>query len=164
MPLRSLSPAELFAGVIRDQAWTGATVIAPDEGARERCEAVRQAAGIGHPVAHFTKTRTEAGIVHRALHGSVGRQALIVDDILDTGATLVSASEMLRQHGVAQIAVFATHGLFTGTGWRRLRALGVRRIHCTDTVPPPETVSADDVALLSVAPLLAGALGRDDGP
>ncbi len=161
MPLRSFSPAQLFAGVIRDRAFTDATVIAPDEGARERGEAVRQAAAIARPLAYFSKTRTETGIVHRALRGSVSRKSIIVDDILDTGATLVSACEVLRQHDVQEILIFATHGIFTGTGWRRLLSLGVRRIYCTDTVPLPETVGTDDVAILSIAPLLADALGHE---
>jgi ribose-phosphate pyrophosphokinase len=162
MPLRSLSPAQLFAGVIRDQAFTDATVIAPDEGARERCEAVRRAAAIAHPLAYLSKTRTETGIVHRALHGSVGRRAIIVDDILDTGATLVSACEVLRRHDVEEILIFATHGIFTGTGWQRLLSLGVRCIYCTDTVPLPETVGTDGVVVLSIARLLADALGHDE--
>jgi ribose-phosphate pyrophosphokinase len=82
---------------------------------------------------------------------------VLVDDILDTGGTLVSACEELLRAGVREIHVMVTHGLFTGSGWHRLRSLGVTRICCTDTTPPP--LAAGPVTVLSVAPLLAAHLG-----
>ncbi len=101
VPLRSLSPAEIFAGEITRLSLAGATVVAPDEGALDRCEAVRQATGIDRPVAYFEKTRTAAGITHSGLHGTVGRHVVIVDDILDTGGTLISSCEALRREYLA---------------------------------------------------------------
>lgn len=136
IPVRSLSPAELFA--------------------RERCEAVRQAASIGRPVAHFAKERTREGIKHSVLHGAVSRRAILVDDILDTGGTLVAACEALRRAGAEEMVVMVTHGLFTGRAWERLWSLGVCRIYCTDTIPLPADLGAAPVVVLSVAPLLAG--------
>jgi ribose-phosphate pyrophosphokinase len=152
VPVRSLSPATLFAGALRD-APPGTTVVAPDDGAIARAEAVRRAAGIARPLAHFSKTRTADGIRHIALHGDVGAHAVVVDDILDTAATLVSACERLRDAGATELVVCVTHGLFTGSAWRRLPALGVRRLYCTDSVPPP--VPLPGVTILSVAALLA---------
>lgn len=79
---------------------------------------------------------------------------VLVDDILDTGATLVSACETLAGAGAEAIVLMVTHGLFTGTRWRCLRGLGVTAMYCTDTVAvPPE--AAADVIVLTVAPLLA---------
>ncbi len=156
LPVRSLSPARLFAD------WVPAddpTVVAPDEGAIERAEALRREAGIRRPIAHFVKRRTAEGVAHTALVGEVSRRAVVVDDILDTGGTLVSACERLQQAGVEDIVVMATHGLFTGSRWRRLWALGVRRIYCTDTVPPPQEVTGQALTVLSSAPLLAAHLG-----
>jgi ribose-phosphate pyrophosphokinase len=153
MPVRSLSPAAVLAPEIRRRGAEDLCVVAPDEGAIERCEAVRMAAGVARPVAYFSKTRTEGGIVHRALHGTVAPRAVLVDDILDTGGTLVSACERLVAAGVRDIEIMVTHGLFTGDGWRRLHSLGVSRICCTDTTPPP--AGAGPVTVLSVARLLA---------
>lgn len=161
VPLHSLSPASMLAGEIRRLGWNEATIVAPDEGAQERCEAVRRALGQARPIAYFQKQRTPEGVRHLALHGTVGERAVIVDDILDTGGTLVSCSEALRDAGVREILILVTHGLFTGAGWQRLRSLGVTEIACTDTVPICSASISIPLSVLSVAPLLGEYLQRD---
>ena len=158
IPVCSLSPAPVFAAELTRLGFRDSTIVAPDEGALGRAEAVRRTAGIERPLAHFTKRRTTAGIVHSMLHGEVGRQAVVVDDILDTGGTLLSACEALRQAGAEQIVIMATHGLFTGTRWQSLPSLGVTRIYCTDTIPLPERAAAAGVAVLPVAEIMAAHL------
>lgn len=163
IPVRSLSPAGLFADALASLAPEDPTLVAPDEGALERCEMVRRLAGIERPVAYFTKKRTDTGVLHSTLHGVVGPSAVIVDDILDTGGTLVSACEALGRTGVETIVVMVTHGLFTGTSWQRLGMLAVKRIYCTDTVPPPPSSAAPPIEVLSVARLLASHLNESEG-
>ena len=154
IPVYSLSPAGIFADEIARLSLTGATLVAPDEGALDRCEAVRREANMKRPLAYFKKTRTAEAVRHSVLHGEVGPQAVIVDDILDTGGTLISACETLRRAGVQEIIVMVTHGLFTGSLWERLWSLGVGRIYCTDTAPLPPRLASTRIAVLSVAPLL----------
>lgn len=158
IPLCSLSPAPVFATELGRLGFRDATIVAPDEGALARAEAVRRTAGIERPLAHFSKRRTSAGIVHSVLHGEVGRQAVVVDDILDTGGTLLSACEALQRAGAEQIVIMATHGVFTGTRWQSLPSLGVSRIYCTDTVPLPERAAAAGVLVLPAAHIIAAHL------
>jgi ribose-phosphate pyrophosphokinase len=161
IPVVSVSPAPLFASTIAGLALDDPAIVAPDAGALERCEAVRREAGISRPLAHLTKTRTPEGVRHSILHGTVGPQAIVVDDILDTGGTLVSACEALQGAGAREIIVMTTHGLFTGGAWARLWSLGVRRIYVTDSTPLPESLTGSArIVVLSVATLLAGALKR----
>jgi ribose-phosphate pyrophosphokinase len=155
VPVRSLSPARIFASEIAALARTDPTVVAPDAGALERAEALRRAAGFERPLAHLTKRRTVDGVAHSMLHGSVSGAAIVVDDILDTGGTLVSACEALRDAGVREVTVVVTHGLFTGTAWERLWSLGVARIFCTDSMPLPARAASGRVVVRSLAPLLA---------
>ena len=164
VPVTSLSPARLFAEELRRGSIEGLAVVAPDEGARERCEAVAAAAGIAAPVAHLRKERTPAGVVHRALVGEVGRRAVLVDDILDTGGTLLSACAELRRAGVREISIMVTHGTLSGERWRELPQAGARRIQGTDTVPDVRERSGGAVEVLSVAPLLMEALSAVGGP
>lgn len=155
VPVISLSPAETFARAFARLGLRGATIVAPDEGAIARCEAVKMAAGsLQSTIPFFRKQRTAAGILHTGLIGSVGRQVVIVDDILDTGLTLLSACDKLRDGGVKEIVVMVTHGLFTGERWKELWGLGVRRILCTDSVPIPAGVEDTRIERLSVVPLL----------
>lgn len=156
MSIRSLSPAMVFAEVLQRYGLTEATIVAPDEGAIGRCEAVQKAANMASgKIPYFAKQRTAAGIAHAGPIGEVGRQAVIVDDILDTGGTLLSACKKLVEAGVEEITIMVTHGLFTGERWKQLRRLGVKRIFCTDSVPLPTGASGSDIVRLSIAPLLA---------
>jgi ribose-phosphate pyrophosphokinase len=156
----SLSPAALFGRAILECGLSDPAVVAPDAGALDRCESVRRAAGIQRPLAHLTKTRTPDGVRHSILNGAVGSQAIVVDDILDTGGTLLSACETLQTAGAREIVIMTTHGLFTGSAWQRLWSLGVARIYTTDSTPLPESVSSSErIVVLPVAPLLAEALG-----
>ena len=158
VPVTSLSPARLFAAGLRDPG--GLSVVAPDEGAVDRASAVARAVGISSPVAYLRKRRTAEGVAHRALVGEVGPRAVLVDDILDTGATLLSACELLRGAGVVEISIMATHGTFSGRRWRALPAAGVGRIVVTDTVPDAGARSGGLADVIGVAPLLAEVLAR----
>ena len=60
------------------------------------------------------------------MEGDVALRAVVIDDILDTGATLVSCCRELVRAGAKEIVVMVTHGLFTGTLWRQLWSVGVR--------------------------------------
>ena len=125
MPVTSHSPASLFAAELRRGGPGDLTVVAPDEGALERCAAVAAAAGVKAPVAYLRKRRTAEGVVHHALVGEVGSRAVLVDDILDTGGTLLSACAELRRAGAREISVMVTHGTLSGERWRELPAAGV---------------------------------------
>lgn len=158
MPVTSLSPAGIFAREIRERGLLDATLVAPDEGAIRRCRAVAREAHMEREVAWMTKTRTPRGIVHGRLHGRVGRRAVIVDDMLDTGGTLLSCCAWLHRHGVRDLYVMVTHGLFTGNEWRKLWRAGVRLVACTDTVPV-RSPAARRITVLSAAPLLIRGAG-----
>lgn len=158
IPLTSLSTADLFADAIRQHGLTDAAIVAPDNGAIERCQRVMDAAGLGGEVVCCEKTRTREGVSHTAVIGDVGLRAIVVDDVLDTGGTLVSACEQLRQRGVTDIIIMVTHGLFTGSCWNRLWALGVKTIFCTDTIALGKECESQAIIRLSVVPLLRAKL------
>jgi ribose-phosphate pyrophosphokinase len=152
LALTSLSPAGVIATALRQALRPEATVVAPDEGAIDRCSAVARAAGVAEPIVWVRKERTSAGIEHHGLVGSPGKRALVIDDILDTGDTLVSCCRALRDFGVQEIGVVATHGLFTGDHWRALLTECVQ-VWITDTVLSPRRPPQAHV--VSIAPLLA---------
>lgn len=99
-------------------------------------------------------------MVHRELIGEVGSRVVLVDDILDTGGTLLSACGLLRAAGVRELAVMATHGTLSGERWRALPAAGVSRIVLSDTVPGVRERAAGVAEVVPIAPLLLHALSR----
>jgi ribose-phosphate pyrophosphokinase len=158
LPLTSLSPAELFASQLTGSALLDAVVVAPDEGAIARCRALAEAAGVERPIAYMRKERTPTGVAHREFVGEVGRRALVVDDILDTGATLVSCCRELQRIGVEQTTVVVTHGLFTGEAWKALPSLGVRSVYVSDSLPGVAARAPDGAHLVNVHSLIEAAI------
>jgi ribose-phosphate pyrophosphokinase len=98
------------------------------------------------------------GVEHLSIAGSPSRRVVIVDDILDTGATLVSCCRRLREAGVQEIGVIAMHGPFTGEHWRALPAEGVQRMWITDAVRSSRRPRDAEIVLLAglLAQVLAG--------
>jgi len=161
LPCTSLSPAVLMADALSAR-WRqhDVTFVAPDEGAKDRCSAVADAAGTTGPIVWARKRRDAAGIRHLGLVGSPGERVLIVDDILDTGGTLTSCAHELRSAGVREIGLLVTHGLFTGDAWRPLVSEAVDEIWITDTVLSPRR--PPKARIVPVAPLLSEAIRKLD--
>lgn len=155
IPLISLSPAKLFARELINLSMKDATIVAPDEGAVARAKALAREAGIKRKVVYMVKERTEKGVVHSKLYGRVSKKAVILDDILDTGGTLISACEILRKKGVREIIIMVTHGLFSGDKWKKLWKLGVKRIYCTNSVPLRPEIKTGKIKILSIFPNLS---------
>jgi ribose-phosphate pyrophosphokinase len=153
IPLSSFSPASLFAQELKRLPWTSYTLVAPDLGAVDRCRDVAHILGKTKEVVWLSKERHARGVTHGELHGKVQERAVIIDDILDTGQTLVSCCAILRQHGAREVIVMVTHGLFTKAAWQHLWKLGVTRVYCTDTVPLDPKIQRD--LRIIVLPMLA---------
>ncbi len=153
MPVVSLSPAPLLASEIARLGWSDAVLVAPDAGAALRCADVRDELNHGARIVTLHKERTPAG-VRSELREEAGPRAILIDDILDTGGTLVAACRALRAAGTREILVMVTHGLFTGDHWRALWDLGVSAIYCTDTLPRPDATRDGRIHILSILPLL----------
>lgn len=153
LPIISVMPAPpLFVDEIHNLDWPDMAVAAPDEGAAVRAQSLADALGVQRPVARMIKRRTS--VSHLELIGDVGQCVVVADDILDSGRTLVSACNMLRQHGVRQIAIAVTHGLFTGEIWKELFGVGVDSLLVTDSCPEALRTEELRVKIISIKPLL----------
>lgn len=157
---------ELTAQITQTRYFTGKnlenfTVVATDEGFAKKA---RQLADrLNAPLAIVEKRRlgnngtTEAmGII-----GNVsGRDALIVDDEIDTAGSLTQAVRVVHEQGAHEIYCCATHGVFSGPAIERLRKAPIKEIVVTDSIPLPEQKRLPNMTTLSVAELFAGAISR----
>lgn len=132
-------------------AWGVDAVLAPDKGARDRAAAAAEIIDV--PVDHLEKTRlspTEVRMAAKELDVK-GRRVAIVDDLIASGSTMVTAAQQLKAQGATAVYAACTHGLFTGNALPRLLSGGLDRVLCTDTwLPGP--CSCDCV---SAAPAVA---------
>lgn len=143
-------------------------VVSPDTGGAKRAELLREAleAAIGRPVGKaFADKHRSAGVVSGDLFvGDVaGATALIVDDLIATGGTLVRAARAARAAGARQVITLAAHGLFMTGAADALADPAIGRVVVTDTVPPfrlPAGAARDKLTVLPAAPLLAETIRR----
>jgi ribose-phosphate pyrophosphokinase len=92
-----------------------------------------------------------------------GKRAVLVDDMIDTGGSVVSAAEMVAARGASEIYVYATHAILSGDAVARLGASTARQVVVTDTIPMPPEKCGPNMRLLSIAPVLADAVRRVHG-
>jgi ribose-phosphate pyrophosphokinase len=87
-----------------------------------------------------------------------GRQCLLVDDIIDTAGTVVSAAELLTKRGADSVSIMATHALLSGPAVDRLKNGPIRRVVVTNTLPISDEKHFDALSVLSIAPIVAEAI------
>ena len=85
-----------------------------------------------------------------------GRVCVVVDDMIDTGGTIVKAAETLLEQGAKEVVVAATHGILSDPAVQRLADSPISEVVVTDTLPI--TADLDKLTVLSIAPLLATAI------
>jgi ribose-phosphate pyrophosphokinase len=89
-----------------------------------------------------------------------GRTCVVVDDMVDTGGTIVKASEALFEEGAARVVVAATHGVLSGPAVDKLKNSRISEVVLTNTLPIPDNKRFDKLTVLSIAPLLARAINE----
>jgi ribose-phosphate pyrophosphokinase len=155
MPVTHLRADEVFLSKI-----SGNVVIAsPDAGGLKRAQ--RYALALGAPLAVVTKERTGDDVATplQVLGEVRGSNCVIVDDMASTGRTIAGAARALAAAGAREVHAAFVHAVMAPGALERMREAGVRSIVTTDSVGP---VSAPGVEVVSVAPLFAAALRKDN--
>ena len=95
----------------------------------------------------------------REVIGNVeGRPCVLLDDMIDTAGTIVSAADLLIERGASGVWALATHGLFSGPAVDRLKNSRIDKVVVTNTLPLPSEKQFDKVEVLSVARVIADAI------
>ncbi|HEX9624056.1 MAG TPA: ribose-phosphate diphosphokinase [Streptosporangiaceae bacterium] len=136
------------------------TVVAPDAGRVRVCE--RWTDRLGCPLAIIHKRR-DPDVANQVkvleVVGKVrGRTCILVDDMIDTGATIANAAEILFAQGAAQVIVTATHGVLSGNAVDLLKNSAISEVIVTNTLPIQPDKQFDKLTVLSIAPLIARAI------
>ena len=136
------------------------TVVSPDSG-RVRVADI-WADRLGAPLAIIHKRRDpdrpNQVSVHEIVGNVEGRTCLLVDDMIDTGGTIVSAAKALKDKGANKIIVAATHAVFSDPAAERLSSDWIDEVVVTNSLPLTPDKLFDKLTVLSIAPLLAEAI------
>ncbi len=157
IPVDHMTALPLFARHFRDLGLTGDGIVSVSPDAGRAKMAVRFAEMLEADFALIHKTRHSSEVVEvTEVTGRVrGKTAIIGDDVIMTGGTLLANVNALKEHGIEDVWVFATHGLFCGNALERFADSDIRGIVVTDTVPIDPIAKPDKMTVLPVAPLLA---------
>jgi ribose-phosphate pyrophosphokinase len=157
IPVDHMTALPLFARHFRDlgKYGDGVVSVAPDAGRAK--VAVRFAEMIEADFAIMNKTRPAHDVA--AVTEITGRVrdkvALVGDDVIMTGGTIIAGAEALLEHGATEVWVFATHAIFASNALERFARADLAGIVVTDTVPIHPLSRPDNLTVLSVGELLA---------
>ena len=137
------------------------TVVSPDVGGVVRARGL--AKRIDAPLAIIDKRRERPNEseVMNVIGEVAGQTCLLVDDIVDSGGTLVNAADALLEKGAKDVYAYITHGVLSGGAVARITASKLKELVITDSILPTEAVRvAKNIRLLSIATLIGEAINR----
>jgi ribose-phosphate pyrophosphokinase len=157
IPVDHMTALPLFARHFRDLGLTGDGVVSVSPDAGRAKMAVRFAEMLEADFALMHKTRPAHDVAEvTEVTGRVrGKTAILGDDVIMTGGTLLANVKELKEHGVEDVWLFATHGLFCANALQKFAESDIKGIVVTDTVPIDPLQRPDKMTILPVAPLLA---------
>ena len=136
-------------------------VVSPDVGGVVRARGL--AKRINAPLAIIDKRRERAGEseVMNVIGDVEGYTCILIDDIVDSGGTLVNAADALLANGAKEVYAYITHGVLSGGAVARIASSKLKELVITDSIQPTEAVRvAHNIRTLSIASLIGDAIGR----
>jgi ribose-phosphate pyrophosphokinase len=163
IPVDHLFAAPVLVDSLKQQAFQDLIVVSPDAGGVERARAFAKRLDVSLGIIDKRRDREKKNTVDvmHIIGDVVGRDALIVDDLVDTAGTLVGSTEALLRAGARRVFAGATHAVLSGRALERLRASSLQALMVTDSIPLGAQEDAwEGFQVLSVAPLLGEAMRR----
>jgi ribose-phosphate pyrophosphokinase len=162
IPCDNLYASPVMVRDIRDRFDLGKLmVVSPDVGGVVRARGL--AKRINAPLAIIDKRRERPGDseVMNVIGEVDGRICILVDDIVDSGGTLVNAADALMEQGARDVYAYISHGVLSGGAVARITASRLKELVITDSIQPTEAVRVSrNIRVLSIATLIGEAIGR----
>ncbi len=159
IPVDHLFAAPVLINYFQKKKLKEMVIVAPDPGAVERAAAF--AKRLKASLAIIDKRRPHPGVakVFNVIGKVKDKNAILVDDMVDTGGSVIESAKVLRNKGASNIYVGCTHPVFSEGAAEHLQKSLIREIVVTDTIPFTSKQSSK-IKMLSVAPLLGEAIKR----
>lgn len=161
IPVDHLYASSILAEYVKDRFQGDIVIVSPDAGGVERARAFAKRLNAGLAI---IDKRREMPNIAEAMHiiGDIrGKDAILLDDMVDTAGTLTSAALALKEEGAENVYAYCTHPVLSGRAIGRLMESPLKEAIITDTIPlKGESISCKKLKVLTVAPLLAEAIKR----
>ncbi len=163
IPTDNLYGAPVMAADILSQGdHANLMVVSPDVGGVVRARALAKRLS-NAPLAIVDKRRDKPGVseVMNIIGDVTGKDCILIDDIIDSGGTLVNAAQALIDGGAASVRAYLTHGVLSGQAVERVNGSVLKELVITDSIQPSEaTLASHKIRVLSIAPLVGEAIHR----
>jgi len=161
IPVDHLYAAPVLLGYLKELDLGETVIVSPDAGGVERARAFAKRLGAGLAIIDKRRTGPNTSKAMNIIGEVEGKAAIVVDDMIDTGGTLVQGLEALKAAGAGPLLACAAHPVFSGPAVQRLFDSPAEKIIVTDSIPLSEEASqCERIVQLSVDELLAEAIRR----
>ncbi|MCX8011723.1 MAG: ribose-phosphate pyrophosphokinase [Desulfobacterota bacterium] len=160
IPVDHLYSTPVLYKYVKEKLLNDLVIVSPDTGGVERA---RDFAGRLNAGLAIIDKRRQTANVSEVMHviGEVkGKRAIIIDDMIDTGGTIVQAAQALKAHGAEEVYACCTHPVLSGNAVEKLENSVIKEIIVTNTIPLTPEKKSKKITILSVAGLLSEAVRR----
>jgi len=157
VPVDHMTALPLFATFYRDKGLYGDKVVAvsPDPGRAKMARRFGQMLEADLAIMNKVRPEHDTAEVSEVIGDVQGKVAIMSDDIIVTGGTLIAGAEALKEAGATEVYACATHGLFPGNAFEKISGSVLAEVAVTDTVPIDKLNQPDKINVISVSKLLA---------
>ena len=135
--------------------------VAPDVGGTERARALGKLLNVGLAIVDKRRPKPGQSQVMNVIGNVKGKTCVIVDDIIDSGGTIVNAAKALKDRGAKDVYVYITHGVLSGDAVKKIKNSVIKNLVITDTIDNGEKVkSSKNIEVLSISGLMSEAIKR----
>ena len=137
------------------------TVVSPDVGGVVRARSLADRLEAGLAIVDKRRSKPGESEVMNIIGDVTGRRCVMIDDICDSGGTLINAAKAIREAGAIGVSAYVTHGVLSNNAVQRIEESTLNEIVICDTIAPrPEDVKSQALRILPIAPLLGEAMRR----
>ena len=162
IPVDNIYAAPILLNYVRSLAIEDLVVVSPDAGGTHRARSFSAQLNAGLAIIDKRRPQANRSVVMNVIGEVEGKNCLILDDLIDTGGTIINAANALRERGARDIYCVCTHPVFSDNAIERLVQTQFRKIIFTDTIPLAKDDIPDNrcIEILSVSDLLAEVIRR----
>lgn len=160
IPVDQLTGIPILGEYFKEKGLEDVVIVAPHNGGVVRAR--KLASMLNAPIALIDRRRPEHDVseIMNIVGNISGKNAIIIDDLIDTAGTITSGANALMEEGAKAVYACCTHPVFSGKALERIESSSIKELVVTNTIALPEEKVIDKITVLSVAPLMAEAIDR----
>ena len=162
IPVDNLFATPIFARHVKKRIKSKKIIcVAPDVGGTERARALGKLLNVGLAIVDKRRPKPGQSQVMNVIGDVKDKTCIIVDDIIDSGGTIVNAAEALKARGAKEVYVYITHGVLSGDAVKKIKSSVIKNLVITDTIDNSQkTKNVKNIEVLPISGLMGEAIKR----